>query len=237
MEIKPGLNQYLKESSPHLGIKKLAEEFPGKVIFSTSFSLEDQVITHFIAEEKLPIRIFTLDTGRLFPETYSTWERTLDRYEVPIESYHPDADKLGDLIHKKGPNGFYKSVENRKECCQVRKVFPLKNALKGMDIWISGLRAEHSPERESLDILEWDENNQLFKYYPLLHYRESDLRKIINSEGIPYTILFDKGFPSIGCAPCTRAVREGEPMRAGRWWWEDQNKKECGLHEIHSVKS
>jgi len=231
------LKQFLEASEPIFGLKKIAEEFSDRVVFSTSFSLEDQVITHFIAEEKLPVQIFTLDTGRLFPETYSTWERTLERYNISIRSYNPDSDKLENLIQKNGPNGFYKSIGNRKDCCQVRKVIPLKKALSGMRVWISGLRAEHSAQRESLEILEWSDSDQLFKYYPLLHFTEAQLRQIISSNGIPYNILFDKGFPSIGCAPCTRAIREGEPMRAGRWWWEDPNNKECGIHEKQSIKT
>jgi phosphoadenosine phosphosulfate reductase len=226
------LREYLESQSIDQGLNRLHAEFPGEIVFSTSFSLEDQVITQAIVQSGIPISIFTLDTGRLFPETYSTWERSLDFFKIKIKTYLPNARSLEALIQKNGPNGFFNSVQNRKDCCQIRKVDPLKRALKGMKVWISGLRTEHSPDREFLKILEWDEINQVFKYYPLLHHKEADLKKIILSYGIPYNILVDKGFPSIGCAPCTRSVKPGEPLRSGRWWWEDQTHKECGLHEI-----
>jgi phosphoadenosine phosphosulfate reductase len=206
------------------------ELFPGRVCFSTSFSLEDQVILHHIATEQLPITVFTLDTGRMFSETYSVWTATREKYNIPIHAYSPDHSRLESYVKTKGPNAFYESIENRKECCLIRKVEPLKRALTGQKIWITGIRAEHSGNRSQLHLLEWDEGNQLNKYNPLLHWSNEALRQYINTHEIPYNILHDRGFVSIGCQPCTRAIRTGEEFRAGRWWWEDADKKECGLH-------
>lgn len=208
----------------------LTRQFAGKVTFSTSFSYEDQVITHEIASRQLPVTIFTLDTGRLFPETYSVWNNTREKYNTHVQAYYPDYRLLEEFISEKGPSAFYESVENRKQCCYIRKVEPLKRALQGYSIWITGLRAEHSPDRKSLVQLEWDESNQLIKYHPLLHWTNDDVKQYINKHNVPYNILHDRGFVSIGCAPCTRAVKPGEDFRAGRWWWEDAAKKECGLH-------
>jgi len=214
-------------------IQYLTQQFPGGVTFSTSFSFEDQVITHEILENKLPVDIFTLDTGRMFPETYSTWNSTNDRYGVKIKAYYPNQEKLQEFIEQNGPNSFYESVDNRKACCAIRKVEPLQRALKGKQVWITGLRAEHSPNRNDMPIIEWDETNQVIKYHPLLHWTTEQIRAYIDQHLIPYNPLHDKGFVSIGCAPCTRAVKPGEDFRAGRWWWEDASKKECGLH-VHS---
>ena len=211
------------------------ELFPGQVCFSTSFSMEDQVILHHIVSERLPVTIFTLDTGRLFPETYSVWMATKERYQVPIQAYIPDAGRLETYINQKGPNAFYLSVENRKECCFIRKVEPLKRALAGQKIWITGIRAEHSVNRSQLNILEWDEGNQLNKYNPLLLWSHEEVCKYISDHDVPYNILHDRGFVSIGCQPCTRAIRPGDEFRSGRWWWEDAEKKECGLHETKRI--
>ena len=204
--------------------------FPGKTIFSTSFSWEDQVITHLIAAQKSEIKLFTLDTGRLFEETLYVWNRTREQYDVEITAYHPDHILLESFISEKGPNSFYESVENRKACCYIRKVEPLQRAIAGNELWITGLRAEHSPNRHDLPQIEWDENNNIIKYHPLLHWTTEELKAFIHSNGVPYNTLHDKGFVSIGCAPCTRAIREGEDFRAGRWWWEESANKECGLH-------
>ena len=208
----------------------LASAYPGQVVFSTSFSVEDQVITHQIASNHLPISIFTLDTGRLFAETYSVWSGTNEKYDTKIKAYYPDRALLETYLNERGPNAFYESVTNRKDCCFIRKVEPLKRALKGQKVWITGLRAEHSPERKDLQLIEWDDNNKVIKYNPLLHWDSQAVKSYIDEHNIPYNILHDKGFVSIGCAPCTRAIRAGEDFRAGRWWWEDNNKKECGLH-------
>lgn len=211
----------------------LVRQFPGQVTFSTSFSFEDQVIAHEILSHGLPISVFTLDTGRLFAETYSVWSRTNEKYQQNVKAYYPDHSLLQEFVQEKGPNAFYESVDNRKKCCYIRKVEPLKRALAGNAIWITGLRAEHSPDRNNLTILEWDDSNQIIKYNPLLHWTTEQVRKYIDDNNVPYNPLHDKGFVSIGCAPCTRAIRPGEDFRAGRWWWEDAAKKECGLH-VHS---
>ncbi len=217
-----------------LGIEKsleyLIEAFPGEVIFSTSFGWEDQVITHIIFKNNLPIKVFTLETGRLFPETYYVWNRTLEMYEKPIHAYYPDTAAVEKLVSSKGPSSFYESVENRKECCGIRKIEPLKRALAGNSCWITGIRAEQSLNREHMDPVEWDDANQILKFHPIFDWTLDQVKAYIRENNIPYNPLHDKGFPSIGCAPCTRAVREGEDFRAGRWWWEDQDKKECGLH-------
>jgi phosphoadenosine phosphosulfate reductase len=228
--LNSNLSSQVKQLSISETLHLLTEMFPGQVCFSTSFSLEDQVILHHIATEKLPITIFTLDTGRMFSETYSVWTATREKYNIPIEAYSPDHTRLENYVKKKGPNAFYESVENRKECCFIRKVEPLKRALSGQKIWITGIRAEHSENRSHLDLLQWDEGNQLNKYNPLLHWSQEDLRQYVDTHKVPYNILHDRGFVSIGCQPCTRAIRAGEEFRAGRWWWEDANKKECGLH-------
>jgi phosphoadenosine phosphosulfate reductase len=211
-------------------LRWLAEKYENKIVLSTSFSFEDQVITDMILRNQIPISIFTLDTGRLFPETYSTWSRTVEKYSANITAYFPDHLHLEEFLTTKGPNSFYESVDNRKSCCYLRKVEPLKRALLGKSIWITGLRAEHSNERKTLKNLEWDETNQVIKYHPLLTWTSEAVRQYINEHDVPYNILHDKGFVSIGCAPCTRAIKPGEDFRAGRWWWEDAAKKECGLH-------
>lgn len=223
------------ERLPIAGALELLNEYSSQgITFSTSFSYEDQVITHFISQSKLNIDIFTLDTGRLFPETYSTWMKTLEHFGLPIRSFHPEETAIGNFVSSNGPNAFYESVALRKQCCYIRKVEPLKKALYGKSVWITGLRAQHSPDRNDLQILEWDETNQVIKYHPLLHWTTEEVRQYIDEQKIPYNSLHDKGFISIGCAPCTRAVREGEDFRAGRWWWEDASKKECGLH-VHQT--
>jgi phosphoadenosine phosphosulfate reductase len=226
----PSLQDLQKVFQPAHFLRKLSVDYPAKVVFSSSFSFEDQVITHLIADQLLPIQIFTLDTGRLFAETYSVWNSTLERYKISIKAFYPDHLNLETFIEKKGPNAFYESVENRKDCCFIRKVEPLKRALSGNAIWVTGLRAEHSADRQNLQSIEWDESNQIIKYHPLLNWTTEQVSDFIKSNNIPYNPLHDKGFVSIGCAPCTRAIKEGEDFRAGRWWWEDANKKECGLH-------
>jgi len=207
-----------------------AKSFPNAVTFSSSFSFEDQVISHEILSNQLPISIFTLDTGRLFSETYSVWVSTNERYNTRIKAYYPQAEGLQEFVVNNGPNAFYESVELRKSCCYIRKVEPLKRALAGNKIWITGLRAEHSPDRQNLEKIEWDEANQVIKFHPLLHHTTEQVKAIIQQHNIPYNPLHDRGFVSIGCLPCTRAIKPGEDFRAGRWWWEDANKKECGLH-------
>ena len=231
----PSLLDQIKSLNPAEAIQLLADQFPGKVTFSTSFSIEDQLIADAILSNNTPVSIFTLDTGRLFAETYSVWSRTNEKYGTRVQAYYPHHELLQQYINDRGPNAFYESVENRKDCCHIRKVEPLKRALKGNQIWITGLRSEHSGDRKNLESIEWDEGNQLIKFHPILHWTTEEVRAYINQHQVPYNILHDRGFVSIGCAPCTRAIKPGEDFRAGRWWWEDTTKKECGLHE--NVKS
>ena len=216
-------------------LKGLTDLYPGQVTFSSSFSFEDQVIAHEILTNQLPVKIFTLDTGRMFAETYSVWNSTNEQYNTKIKAYYPNQNTLQDLVESRGPNSFYESVQNRKDCCFIRKVEPLKRALAGNAIWITGLRAEHSPERNDLPVIEWDESNKIIKYHPILDWTTDKVKEYINKNHVPYNPLHDKGFVSIGCAPCTRAIRPGEDFRAGRWWWEDADKKECGLHEHNAT--
>ena len=215
-------------------LKLLAGKFPGQVTFSSSFGSEDQVISDHIFSNQIQISVFTLDTGRLFPETYSLWNSTREKYEATIRAYLPDSRLLEPFLEEKGPNAFYESVTNRKTCCHIRKVEPLQRALKGQAVWVTGLRSAHSPERGDLQQVEWDDTNKIIKYHPLFHWTTPQVMEYLHARNVPYNPLHDKGFISIGCAPCTRAVREGENFRAGRWWWEDAEKKECGLH-THST--
>ncbi|HXI00359.1 MAG TPA: phosphoadenylyl-sulfate reductase [Sphingobacteriaceae bacterium] len=230
MELETILRERIAGLEPVEAIRFLAEEFPGKVIFSTSFGWEDQAISHMIFTNDLPVKVFTLETGRLFPETYYVWNRTLETYGKPVHAYYPNSELIGEMVSRKGPTSFYESVENRKECCGIRKIEPLKRALEGMSIWITGIRADQSENRHDMHSIEWDEGNGLIKFHAIFDWTLDEVKGYIKKNHIPYNPLHDKGFPSIGCAPCTRAVAPGEDFRAGRWWWEDQSKKECGLH-------
>jgi phosphoadenosine phosphosulfate reductase len=230
------LQQNLSDLEPQLaslsageGLRLIADLFPGKAVFSTSLGQEDQVITQLIASQNLPIQIFSLDTGRLFPETLELLSRTESKYKTRIKVYYPETASVEKLVTDIGINGFYESVENRKSCCFVRKVEPLKRALAGNVVWVTGLRAEQSANRSEMKRMEWDEANQIIKYNPLLDWTFDQMTDYISEHKIPYNPLHDQGFISIGCAPCTRAILPGEDARAGRWWWED-SKKECGLH-------
>ena len=204
---------------------------PQALVFSTSFGKEDQALTDIIHRLGGGIRIFTLDTGRLFAETYSVWTTTLERYGMPINVQVPDQAALESFIALHGPNAFYASPELRKECCRIRKVEPLKRALQGAKIWITGIRSAQSPNRQSMQHWAWDEANETFKFHPLLDWTDQQLEEYVRLHEVPCNVLHERGFPSIGCAPCTRAVRPGEDPRAGRWWWESNDKKECGLHQ------
>lgn len=211
-------------------LKHIAELFGDKAAFSSSLSWEDQVITHYIFSNDLPIRVFTLDTGRIFPETYSVLNSTRERYKKDIEVYFPNTEKVQALVTQKGASSFYESLENRKECCFIRKVEPLNRALKGVECWITGMRSEHSENRSSLPVIDRDEQRGIYKVNPLANWTLDEVKAVISQHNIPYNVLHDRGFVSIGCQPCTRAIREGEDFRAGRWWWEQSDKKECGLH-------
>lgn len=225
------INKQLAGKTPQEVIAWFLNDFEGKVAFSTSLGAEDQAITKMIADIDKTAHIFTLDTGRLFPETYDLMDRTAKKYDITIRVMFPDAARVEEMVNSKGINLFYDSVENRKLCCHIRKIEPLKRAFKGLDAWICGLRREQSVTRKDMKLVEWDENNGLIKVNPLIDWTEAHLWDYIKENHIPYNPLHDKGFPSIGCQPCTRAIMPGEDVRAGRWWWENPETKECGLHK------
>jgi phosphoadenosine phosphosulfate reductase len=202
----------------------------GRIALASSLGLEDQVLTHMICQIDKTARIFTLDTGRIFPETYSLMAKTNDRYDIHLEIFFPKNDKVEAMVRTKGINLFYDSIENRKECCNIRKMEPLHRAFQGLEVWICGLRREQSVTRTQMQVVEWDETNQLIKINPLINWTEPQLWDFVRANAVPYNVLHDKGFPSIGCQPCTRAVKPGDDVRAGRWWWENPDQKECGLH-------
>lgn len=211
-------------------LAQIAQLFQGQnLVFSTSFGQEDQAITHAIASQKLNIEIFTLDTGRQFQETYDLIDLSVKKMEINLTTYIPQTAAVEKLVASKGFNSFYSSVENRKECCFIRKIEPLNRALQGADVWITGLRAEQSENRADMPMIEWDGQKNLYKINPLIDWSFDTLEKYLTEHKIPQNPLHKKGFVSIGCAPCTRAISEGEHPRAGRWWWEN-SKKECGLH-------
>lgn len=230
-EVKLAVNSL----APAEGLKWISDHFGASAKFSTSLGLEDQVISYFIGTQQLPVEVFSLDTGRLFQETYDVLALTRSKYKLPVKVYYPEAAQVETMVSEKGPNSFYESVENRKECCFIRKVVPLKRALTGAKVWVTGIRADQSANRQSMDLVEWDDAYQLIKYNPLLHWSFEDVEKFVKDNNIPVNALHKKGFPSIGCAPCTRAIAPGEDIRAGRWWWET-SAKECGLHATDEKK-
>ena len=202
----------------------------GRLVFSTSFGIEDQAIAHRIFAQDLKIEVVTLDTGRLFPETYQVWAHTERRYGRRIPALYPDREAVEALIAHQGIDGFYTSVGARRSCCYVRKVEPLRRALAGATAWVTGLRANQSDDRTSIGFAVFDSDHGLIKINPLFDWTRAHVLSYICAHDIPYNSLHDRGFASIGCAPCTRAIGPGEPERAGRWWWEHEEKKECGLH-------
>jgi phosphoadenosine phosphosulfate reductase len=208
----------------------LSSLFKGKTLFTTSFGIEDQVITHLIFENNIPVKVATLDTGRLFPETYKVYNETLRKYQKNIHVFFPDHIEIEKMVTEKGPFSFYYSKENRLECCRHRKLEPLNRALEGVECWISGIRKEQSGNRSQMEQIEWDDSRKLYKFYPLFSWTYQNILDFASNNLIPINILHSKGFVSIGCEPCTRAVKEGEDFRAGRWWWESGSEKECGLH-------
>jgi phosphoadenosine phosphosulfate reductase len=230
-------NTRLKELSDQLSgktiegrLEKLATLFRGRTIFTTSFGIEDQVITHKIFRNNLNIKVATLDTGRLFPQTYDVFSNTNSRYGKKIAVYFPEYQLVEKMVSEKGPFSFFESRENRMECCRLRKVVPLNRALEGMECWISGIRASQSDDRKQMEWLEYDDDRKLFRFYPLFDWTLEDVENFIKENNVPYNSLHDKGYVSIGCEPCTRAVKKGEDFRAGRWWWENDGPKECGCH-------
>ncbi|HEX2727194.1 MAG TPA: phosphoadenylyl-sulfate reductase [Beijerinckiaceae bacterium] len=211
-------------------LARIRREVTGRIVFTTSFGLEDQVLADAIFTSGHDIEVVTLDTGRLFPETYDVWAATEERCRRRIVAYAPETDAVEHLVASQGIDGFRASVDARVACCGVRKVAPLRRALAGAAAWITGLRAEQSRDRAGVPLAEFDGAHGLIKLNPLADWTRRDVERFVADRGIPYNLLHDRGFPSIGCAPCTRAVRVGEPERAGRWWWEADAKKECGLH-------
>jgi phosphoadenosine phosphosulfate reductase len=224
------LNAQLTGMSVEEQLEKLSNIFAEKIIFTTSFGIEDQVITHKIFSSDLPVKVATLDTGRLFPETYQVFSQTILKYNKNISVYFPEYEAVEKMVTEKGPESFFKSKENRLECCRIRKVVPLNRALNGMECWISGIRAGQSDNRNNMSQLEYDDDKNIFKYHPLFTWSFEDVENYIKEHNIPYNSLHDKGYLSIGCEPCTRPVIKGQDFRAGRWWWENDGPKECGCH-------
>jgi phosphoadenosine phosphosulfate reductase len=222
----------LEELSPEIGdrLAVARQRIPGRMVFTTSFGLEDQVITEAIATLDLDIEIATLDTGRLFPQTYAVWSETERRYGCRIRAFYPAQQRLEDLVERQGIDGFYKSVNHRLACCGVRKVEPLARALAGAQAWVTGLRADQSADRAAVTFASDEASRGLIKINPLFDYERAALSALAVARAIPVSPLHAQGFASIGCAPCTRAIVSGEAERAGRWWWEEEQKKECGLH-------
>lgn len=208
----------------------MRDAIPGRIVFTTSFGIEDQAITHAIFTQSLAIDVVTLDTGRLFPETYQLWADTEHRYGRRISGFFPEHQSLEALIARQGINGFCDSVEARHACCAVRKVAPLGRALADASAWVTGIRAEQSTDRSRMAYATIDPAQRIMKVNPLLDWTRVQVSEFVREHGVPYNPLHDRGFLSIGCAPCTRAVAPGEAERDGRWWWERDEKKECGLH-------
>ncbi len=231
--MKENIEKYLQETGGVTAediIRYAFKQFGGRIKFASSLGEEDQVLTDMIARVQPEIKIFTLDTGRLFSESYDLLAKTQKRYPIQFEVYYPDTKAVEDMVKSKGINLFYDSVENRKMCCGVRKVEPLQRALKDTDAWITGLRKSQSVTRTDLKTFEWDAANQKVKINPLADWSLEQLTKYIKEHKVDVNPLHAQGFVSIGCAPCTRAIKEGEDIRAGRWWWEAPEQKECGLH-------
>lgn len=229
-----GLIQELEPKNAHDVLSWALGRFHPRLAFASSFGAEDVVVIDILARIRQDVRVFTLDTGRLNEETYDVMERIRKRYGISIESYFPDRAKVEALERSKGLYSFRDSIENRKECCAIRKVEPLGRALGGLEAWITGLRREQAVTRGTITKLEKDETRPgVFKINPIADWTEAQVWEHIRKNDVPYNALHDRGFPSIGCSPCTRAIQPGEDVRAGRWWWENPEQKECGLHAAH----
>jgi phosphoadenosine phosphosulfate reductase len=212
-------------------LERVAAEFT-PAVFASSLAAEDMVLTDLILKAGLPIGIFSLETGRLHPETLAVIDQVRQRYGYEIALFRPDPAAVDAYVSGKGLNAFYDSVDLRKECCHLRKVEPLGRALAGKRAWVTGQRRAQSATRATLEVQEYDSAHQMAKFNPLADWSEQDVWDYLKANGVPYNILHDQGYPSIGCAPCTRAVQPGEDVRAGRWWWENPESKECGLHLV-----
>ncbi|MDY8108656.1 phosphoadenylyl-sulfate reductase [Fulvimarina sp. 2208YS6-2-32] len=224
------LNAAFPGLSPLERLTTLRETVPGRLVFTTSLGIEDQLITHLIFRNAIKIEVVTLDTGRLFPETYDLWRRTEEQYGKRIHAKYPNGEKLEELIEDQGIDGFYYAKEFRLNCCGVRKIEPLGRALDGASGWVTGLRADQSANRQDMDFAGFDAVRGLVKANPIFDMSRADVAAFCAENAVPVNVLHDRNFLSIGCAPCTRALQPGEPERAGRWWWEDDTKRECGLH-------
>ncbi|MBP5548211.1 MAG: phosphoadenylyl-sulfate reductase [Bacteroidales bacterium] len=224
------LNQKFENAAPEEVMRHFMAEYGNRIALSSSLSIEDQTLTDMMLKIDPDARIFTLDTGRLFPETYQLIDKTNYRYNIKLEVFCPQAETLQRFVHEQGINPFYESVEKRHACCQVRKLEPMQRAFKTLDAWICGLRQSQSITRSNMRMVEWDEKYGLLKINPLIFWSEQQVWDYVKINHVPYNKLHDKGFPSIGCEPCTRAVKPGDDIRSGRWWWESPDHRECGLH-------
>ncbi|WP_321469553.1 phosphoadenylyl-sulfate reductase [Halarcobacter sp.] len=229
MEIRELNEKFAKAEATEI-IEYFINKYKRDAALSSSLGAEDQVLTDMILKTNKDANIFTLDTGRLHPETYDVMDATNLKYGVKLNVFFPEVVQVEELYQIQGVNGHFESIENRKRCCNIRKIEPLKRALKPLKIWITGLRASQSVTRTDTPIVEWDENFNVIKVNPLINWSEEEVWNYIKANNVPYNKLHNQGFPSIGCAPCTRAIKDGEDVRAGRWWWENPEHKECGLH-------
>ena len=227
----PALNGRFNDASPEEVLAFCLNAYKDRIALSSSLSIEDQALTKMIVDIDKSTRIFTLDTGRLFPETYQLIDRTNLTYNIKIEVFFPDYREVQRMEREEGINLFYNSIESRHRCCTIRKLEPLKRAFQGLDAWICGLRHEQSVTRKNMQLIEWDDRHNMVKVNPLINWTERQVRDYIRQHHVPYNKLFDKGYPSIGCELCTRAVNPGEDPRSGRWWWKAPDKRECGLHQ------
>lgn len=225
------VNDQLRGKPPEEIIKWAEETFSPHIAMASSFGAEDVALIDLLSQHGPSIKIFTLDTGRLHEETYMLMEAVRTRYDIVIESHFPERESVENLEREKGLYSFRDSVDARKECCRIRKVQPLQRALAGLQAWVTGLRRDQAVTRTDTPTVEWDESNGLFKVNPLIEWTNEQTWDYVRANNVPYNALHDQDFPSIGCAPCTRAVKPGEDIRAGRWWWENPENKECGLHE------
>jgi len=235
--LRPGLAERagalagaLANLSPAERIARLRRDLDGPVVLTLGFGVEGQVLFHWICERNIDVDVVTLDTGRLFPETYELWAETERRYGRKIRAVYPDHVALESLIEKQGIDGFYASKQARQACCDVRKTRPLERALAGASAWITGLRADQSSERRKAGLVSVDADRGMLKVNPLFDWSREAVLAVVKANDIPINSLHAKGFVSIGCAPCTRAIQPGEPERNGRWWWENGGNRECGLH-------
>ena len=224
------LNIKYADASAQELLQTFMSQYGARLALSSSLSIEDQTLTDMMLRIDPQANIFTLDTGRLFPETYELIDRTNEHYKVKLKVYCPQTEALQQFVATEGINPFYESIEKRHACCEVRKLEPLRRAFRDLDVWVCGLRSAQSVTRSDMRLIEWDERHGLLKINPLIHWTEQQVWDYIKENRVPYNRLHDKGFPSIGCEPCTRAVRRIDDVRAGRWWWESPDHRECGLH-------